>query len=172
MELKRRPFMDPFWNRPLCDECRREPKYALITALTAKKSYFLNEDDLVALRTISKENTHRENAGHIRYFSREAVRRMSVDKLGRGRKSREQRVAEQRRRRERAGEAWVRMMEGRRIKIAKVLRENGFAGSHNCLAIRGFVRNGWMVQVVGQNEMDSGSSSQVLPWSFGGECVD
>ena len=30
----------------------------------------------------------------------------------------------------------------------------------------------WMVQVVGQNEMDSGASSQVLPWSFGGECVD
>jgi len=138
MELKRRPFMDPFWNRPLCDECRCEPKYALITALTAKKSYFLNEDDLVALRTISKESILRENVGHIHYFSHEAVQHMSVDKLGRGRKSREQR-----RRREHAGEAWVRMMEGRRIKIAKVLRENGFAGLHNCLAICGFVRNGW-----------------------------
>ena len=135
--------MDPFWNRPLCDDCRHEPKYSLITALTAKKNYFLNEDDLVALRAISKENTYGKNAGHIRYFSREAVRRLSVEKLGRGRKSREQRLAEQWLRRERAREARVKMMEGRHIKIVKVLQENGLAASHNCLGVRGFVRNGW-----------------------------
>jgi hypothetical protein len=41
MELPRRPFIHPFWNRALCDACRIDDKYRLITAYAAKKNYFL-----------------------------------------------------------------------------------------------------------------------------------
>jgi XPA protein C-terminus len=73
MELRRHPFFDPFWNRPMCDRCRFAEKYRLITAYTAKKHYFLNENDLLDLKTISKENPHSKTAGHARYFSRGSV---------------------------------------------------------------------------------------------------
>jgi hypothetical protein len=34
MQLPRRPFIQPFWNRPLCDVCRLDDKYRLVTAYT------------------------------------------------------------------------------------------------------------------------------------------
>src|SRR5271154_6318200 len=58
MQLPRRPFFEPFWNRPLCDVCRMDDKYRVVTAYTAKKNYFLDENDLLRLRTFSKRNPH------------------------------------------------------------------------------------------------------------------
>src|SRR5277367_3643327 len=34
MQLPRRPFFEPFWNRPLCDVCRMDDKYRVVTAYT------------------------------------------------------------------------------------------------------------------------------------------
>ena len=57
MELPWRPFIDPFWNRFLCDTCRFDDKYRVVTSYTAKHNYFLNEDDLLLLRTFSRKTT-------------------------------------------------------------------------------------------------------------------
>ena len=57
MELPWRPFIDPFWNRFLCDTCRFDDKYRVVTSYTAKHNYFLNEDDLLFLRTFSRKTT-------------------------------------------------------------------------------------------------------------------
>jgi F-box domain len=34
MELPRRPFIDPFWNRSLCDTCRIDDKYRVVYGQT------------------------------------------------------------------------------------------------------------------------------------------
>ena len=81
MQLPRRPFFDPFWNRPLCDVCRMDDKYRLVTAYTAKRNYFLDENDLLRLRTFSKTNPHHKNASYARFFSRVDVQRRSELKL-------------------------------------------------------------------------------------------
>jgi XPA protein C-terminus len=76
-----RPFMDPFFNRLLCTECRRSAKYRVITAATAKRNYFLTDDDLLPLWTISAENPHHKDAGHVRLYSRVSVQDVSEAKL-------------------------------------------------------------------------------------------
>src|SRR5271168_4347228 len=81
MQLPRRPFIEPFWNRPLCDACRMDDKYRLVMAYTAKKNYFLDENDLLGLRTFSQRNRHHKNASHVRFFSRVDVQRRSELKL-------------------------------------------------------------------------------------------
>ena len=68
MELPRRPFIDPFWNRSLCEACRFDDKYRVVTSYTAKHNYFLNEDDLLSLRTFSRKNHVYPDAAHIRCF--------------------------------------------------------------------------------------------------------
>src|SRR5271154_436258 len=70
MQLRRRPFIHPFWSRPLCDACRIDDKYRFVTAYTAKKNYFLDETDLLSLRTFSQKNPHYKHASHIRFFCR------------------------------------------------------------------------------------------------------
>jgi hypothetical protein len=65
MQLPRHPFIHPFWNRPLCDACRIDDKYRFVTAYTAKKNYFLDENDLLSLRTFSQKNPHYKHASHI-----------------------------------------------------------------------------------------------------------
>jgi hypothetical protein len=81
MQFRRRPFIHPFWNRPLCDACRVDNKYRFVTAFTAKKNYFLDENDLLSLRTFNRQNPHYKNASHVRFFSRVEVQRRSELKL-------------------------------------------------------------------------------------------
>ena len=135
--------MDPFWKQPLCDFCRQKSKYSLITALMAKKMYILNEDDLLSLRTMSKENTHHKRAGHIRYFSCVAVQDKSISKLFASGRWRKERLVEQWVRSKHAKEGREKMMEERRSVIRRALRDGGFSPSHDCPNIQGYVRNGW-----------------------------
>jgi hypothetical protein len=96
MQLPRRPFIELFWNRPLCDACRMDDKYRLVTAYTAKKNYFLDENDLLGLRTFSQRNPHHKNASHVGFFSRVDVQRRSELKLWRLRTTRIERLEEKR----------------------------------------------------------------------------
>jgi len=81
MELDQRPFIDLFFKKTLCKRCKRRPKYAPITLGTAKRNYFLNERDLLPLKTMSVENPHYKNASPVRLYSREVVQKVSGEKL-------------------------------------------------------------------------------------------
>jgi len=70
-DLSPRPFIDIFFKKTLCSNCKGHPKYALVTASTAKKNYFLNDNDLLPLRTMSVNNPHHKNASPCRLYSRE-----------------------------------------------------------------------------------------------------
>ena len=145
MELRRRPFFDPFWNRPMCDRCRFAEKYRLITAYTAKKHYFLNENDLLELKTISKENPHSKTAGHARYFSRGSVIKKSDLKRETTNTTRQEQLAKRRTRSERAKEGQTRSRERRRNKIKEILKDVGFPrpDTHNCWVVKRYVRHTW-----------------------------
>ena len=41
-----------------------------VTAYMAEKNYFLDENDLLSLRTLSRKNPQYKHASHIRFFSR------------------------------------------------------------------------------------------------------
>jgi hypothetical protein len=105
MQLPQRPF-EPFWNRPLCDVCRMDDKYRLVTAYTAKKNYFLDENDLMGFRTFSKRNPHHKNASHARFFSRVDVQRRSELKLRRLRTTRIERLRKRDLRSQQAKDRW------------------------------------------------------------------
>jgi hypothetical protein len=81
MQFRRRPFIHPSWNHPLRDACRINDKYRFVTAYTAKTNYFLDENDLLSIRTFNQQNPHYENASHVRFFSRVEVQRRSELKL-------------------------------------------------------------------------------------------
>jgi hypothetical protein len=106
MQLPQRPFIQPFWNRPLCDVCRIDDKYRLVTAYTAKKNYFLDENDLLSLRTFSHKNPHHKNASHIRFFSRVDVQRRSELKLRQLRTTRIDRLGKRDLRSQQAKDRW------------------------------------------------------------------
>jgi hypothetical protein len=125
MELCPRPF-DPFWNRPMCDRCKFAEKYRLITAYTAKKHYFLNENDLLDLKTISKENPHSKTAGHARYFSQGSVIKKSDLKRETTKTARQEQLAKRRTRSERAKGGPTRSREQRHNKIKEILKDVGF----------------------------------------------
>ena len=76
MQLPQHPFI-----HPLCDTCRIDDKYRFVTAYTAKKNYFLDENDLLSLRTFSQKNPYYKHASHVRSFSRVDVQRLSELKL-------------------------------------------------------------------------------------------
>ena len=143
MQLRRRPFIQPFWNRPLCDHCRVDDKYHLVTAYTAKKNYFLDENDLLGLRTFSQKNPHYTNGSHVRFFSSVDVQRRSELKLGRLRTTRIDRLRKRDLKSQQAKDRWRERIANRREEIIQILTANGFpyASRHYCTAVDGFVRN-------------------------------
>jgi hypothetical protein len=143
MEFDRRPYFHAFWNRPLCDACRYDEKYSIITARRARKDYFLNNDDLLLLKTISEQNKRYRNRPHTRYFSRRSVQIKSNEKLRATHTTAEERLAKQKQRSVRARQRHANFVQARRRKITEVLRMNGFrhADRHNCSAVDGYVRN-------------------------------
>jgi len=93
-----RPFVDGFFNLTVCRDCYNHKKYRLITAFTAKKNYFLNEKDLLGLRTVSRINPHYKNGSFVRLYSREAIAEASASKLKKkGITLRERRALQQKR---------------------------------------------------------------------------
>jgi len=143
MQLPWRPFIEPFWNRPLCDACRMDDKYRLVMAYTAKKNYFLDENDLLGLRTFSQRNPHHKNASHVRFFSRVDVQRRSELKLRRLRTTRIERLRKRDLRSQKAKDRWRQRVANHREQIIQLLTANGFpyASRHYCTAVDGFVRN-------------------------------
>jgi hypothetical protein len=104
MELDRCPFFDGFWNRAFCDDCRWLEKFHLITAYTAKHNYFLTDDDLLTVRSISKDNPRSgRTGGHIRYFSCISVQRRSDEILRAMETTRQAQLTQQRRRSDQVG---------------------------------------------------------------------
>ena len=143
MQFPWRPFVYSFWNRGLCDACRNDDKYRLITAYTVKKNYFLDENDLLLLWTFSGKNPHYENASHVRFFSWVAVQRRSESKLQLLGTTRIDRLKKRNLRSYRAKACWVKRVAERREHIVQLLTANGFpyASVHYCTAVHGFVRN-------------------------------
>ena len=143
MQLPWRPFIEPFWNRPLCDACRMDDKYRLVMAYTAKKNDFLDENDLLGLRTFSQRNRHHKNASHVRFFSRVDVQQRSELKLRRLRTTRIERLRKRDLRSQKAKDRWRQRVANRREQIIQLLTANGFpyASTHYCTAVDGFVRN-------------------------------
>ena len=125
MQLPRRPFIELFWNRPLCDACRMDDKYRLVTAYTAKKNYFLDENDLLGLRTFSQRNPHHKNASHVAFFSRVDVQRRSELKLRRLRTTRIERLRKRDLRSRQAKDRWRQQVANRREQIIQLLTANG-----------------------------------------------
>jgi XPA protein C-terminus len=134
-----RPFMDAFFNKLLCIECRKAPKYRVITTLTAKKNYFLTDDDLLPLRTISAENPHHKDAGHIRLYSRVSVQDVSEAKLEAIGITREERKRKQRERGEKIKQSKLNAKERRRTTLSKELTAHGFSYSEDCPVADAFI---------------------------------
>jgi hypothetical protein len=143
MQLPRHPFIHPFRNRHLCDACRIDDKYRFVTAYTAKKNYFLDENDLLSLRTFSQKNPHYKLASHVRFFSRVDVQRRSELKLELLQTTRKDRLKKRDLRSQQAKDRWGKQVANRRDHIIQVLTDSGFpsASKHYCTAVDGFVRN-------------------------------
>jgi len=143
MQLARHPFIHPFRNRPLCDACRIDDKDRFVTAYTAKKNYFLDENDLLSLRTFSQKNPHYKLASHVRFFSRVDVQRRSELKLELLQTTRKDRLKKRDLRSQQAKDRWGKQVANRRDHIIQVLTDSGFpsASKHYCTAVDGFVRN-------------------------------
>ena len=148
MELPRRPFFEPFWNRPLCDRYQMNDKYRVITAYTAKRNYFLDENDLLVLRTFSQKKPHSGAAPHTRLYSRVDVQRQSRQKLRRLQTNRNDRLEKRNLRSKQAKERWRKLVVNRHSHVIRLLTDNGFpnASNHYCSAVDGFVRNLWRDQ--------------------------
>jgi hypothetical protein len=80
MELLPRPSVDPFFGRTLCNNCQRRPEYRLVVSSTAKRNYFLNEYDLLSLKTMTSPNRKYKNGSPIRYYIRQEVQERSRQK--------------------------------------------------------------------------------------------
>lgn len=138
-----RPFMNSFFNKVFCNECKTRSIYALINAGTAKRTYFLNEDDLLPLRMISVENPHYKSASPVRLYSRHQVRAISEQKLALKGITREERLRQQRVESERQKEAYKKAIESRRTKLFKALRDHSMPCLENCVLVRNFINGRW-----------------------------
>jgi hypothetical protein len=145
MEFRRRPYIHPFWNRPLCDRCRfHAPQYQFITTTTAKKEpYFLDEDDLISLKEFSQKSTRYHNAAHTRWFSRVSVEQKAIQKLRRTKSNLEDRIKKRDVRSNNAKKRLANIRYARRRHIVERLTAIGFpnASKHYCFFIDSFVRN-------------------------------
>jgi hypothetical protein len=132
--------------RAFCDHsCRWLEKFRLITAYTAKRNYFLTEDDLLPLRTISNDNPRSgKTGGHIRYFSRVSAQRRSDEILRAMATTRQARLTQQRRRSEKASQRWHRSMLARIQQVRTLLMAHRFHKTHYCDAVDAFARTRWI----------------------------
>lgn len=136
-DLRARPYMDPFFNVALCEPCRRLPKYLLVTSVTAKKRYFLNDDDLLKLKTISRQNPH-STTHHTRLYSLVEVERLSSKKLALiGTTKKERRQAQKRRRMR----GIVSHRKKRLLNIVQELAVHGFQFTDTCLVAKEYIRH-------------------------------
>ena len=142
METGRRPFVDLFFRRTLCERCQKGSKYAVVNATTAKKNYFLNEDDLLSLKTMSMENPHHKSGSPVRLYSREQVRKASEEKLKIQGVSREERLQQQEQRRLRGVEAYRRGVKSRKRELLRVLNAQDLIYLR-CRLARSFIHGGW-----------------------------
>ena len=141
-DLSPRPFIDIFFKKTLCNNCKAHPKYALVTASTAKKNYFLNDNDLLHLRTMSMNNPHHKNASPCRLYSREQIRAISQQKLTSQGVSRENRLQQQEARRKRAIEAHMKSRRCRRKELLGALKTHGLM-LVSCRMAYKFIHGGW-----------------------------
>jgi hypothetical protein len=62
--------LDSYWGRLLCQKCKTDPKFDLIPSTMAKKSYFLNDLDLLGMKFVSKPNPLNATWATAQYYSR------------------------------------------------------------------------------------------------------
>ena len=121
-DLSPRPFIDIFFKKTLCNNCKAHPKYALVTASTAKKNYFLNDNDFLPLRTMSVNNPHHKNTSLCHLYSREQIRGISQQKLTSQCVSHKNRLQQQETRRKRVIEAHMKSRRCRRKELLGTLK--------------------------------------------------
>ena len=143
METGQRPFIDIFFKKTLCQKCKKRSKYALINAGTAKRNYFLNEKDLVPLKTMSMENPHYKSASPVRLYSREQICKVSDEKMRSQGIDRHERLQQQQDRRVRATEARARAMRHRKEELLRSLTAHGLMYYVGCRTAGSFIRGGW-----------------------------
>ena len=150
MELSScRALMDPFFRKLLCSDCRSDPKYMLVNAGTARRNYFLIEDDLLPLRMIGKENPYHKRASPIRLYSREQIRALSEQKLLVLGVTREERLEQREERSKRTKEGKRKAREGRKKELLDALKVYGRERQayavlvDNCPVAESFIGGGW-----------------------------
>jgi hypothetical protein len=142
---QQRPFFHSFFNVVLCGSCKNRTIYALITATTAKRNYFLNEDDLLPLRTISLENPHYPRASPVRLYSRHRIREISQKKLAIQGMTRDQRIRLKELRSKRATIAKRRAVATRSRALMREMKAHGLmtGGIDSCAVAKSFISGGW-----------------------------
>jgi len=142
---QQRPFFNSFFNVVLCSSCKDRTIYALITATTAKKNYFLNEDDLLPLRTVSLENPHYRGASPVRLYSRHRIREISQKKLALQGMTRDQRIRLKETRSKRATKAKGRAVANRSRALMREMKVHGLTagGMDSCAVAKSFISGGW-----------------------------
>jgi hypothetical protein len=141
--LAHRPFIDLFFSKALCPQCRALPKYSLITAATAKKTYFLNNNDLLPLKTMSAENPHHQHGPPVRLYSRETIRALSVTKLATAGVSLEKRRELQKTRGKKIKKGIQLARERRSMRLCEVLASRGIDSTDYCNVLKAFENGKW-----------------------------
>jgi XPA protein C-terminus len=164
--FSRLPYFHPFWRMPFCNSCRSHDDYKLMTATYAKREYFLNDNDLLSFRVISKDNPHCSSASYVRRFSATAVIRKSEAKLKAQGITREQRLAKRLDRSQRETLRQSNLRQMRRDEIIGCLDFFGFpsANTHYCHAVDGFVRRTY--RRLGRERREKWTSEEVVRWCF------
>lgn len=145
MELLPRPSVDPFFGRTLCNDCQRRPEYRLVVSSTAKRNYFLNEYDLLSLRTMTAPNRKYKNGCPIRYYVRHEVQELARKKALKRHITRGEQLRQQMNRSVRAKEAHAKAREQRKRKLFAAL---GITHDNDFIPIAGtavdkYIRGGW-----------------------------
>jgi hypothetical protein len=145
MELLPRPSVDPFFGRTLCNDCQRRPEYRLVVSSTAKRNYFLNDYDLLSLRTMTLPNEKYKNGSPIRYYIRQEVQERSEEKRLLRNTNRGEQLRQRMLRSVRGKEGHMKAREKRKRKLFRALDIN-----HNddFIFIPGtpgdiYIREGW-----------------------------
>jgi hypothetical protein len=98
------------------------------------------DDDLLPLWTISAENPHHKDAGHVRLYSRVSVQDVSEAKLEAIGITREERKHKQRERGEKIKQSKLNAKERRRETLSKELTAHGLSYSEDCSVADAFIR--------------------------------
>jgi hypothetical protein len=145
MELLPRPSIDPFFGKTLCSNCQRRPEYRLIVSSTAKRNYFLNDYDLLSLRTMTSPNKIYKNGSPIRYYIRQEVQERAREKRLLRNTNRGEQFRQQILRSVRAKQAHMRAREERQRQLFTAL---DIVHDDDFMFIRGtpgdiYIRGGW-----------------------------